>query len=82
MAITAAGLNNTLSQQGAFTLFAPTNDAFDALGEETLNLLLATPDQLQDLLLYHTVQGTAIGSVAAIAAAGSAINNRSRHCRH
>jgi len=77
MAITAAGLNDTLSQEGAFTLFAPSNDAFDALDEETLNLLLATPDQLQDLLLYHVVRETEIDSVAAIAAAGSAVPSAS-----
>ena len=38
-------------------VFAPTNDAFDALPEGVLDSLLADPDKLTDILLYHVVEG-------------------------
>jgi uncharacterized surface protein with fasciclin (FAS1) repeats len=58
-AITAAGLVETLQGEGPFTVFAPTNDAFEALGEEQLNTLLKpkNQDQLADILTYHVVPG-------------------------
>src|SRR5512134_1103898 len=58
-AVQAAGLAETLSGEGPFTVFAPTDDAFAALPEGTLdNLLLAeNKQQLTDILLYHVVPG-------------------------
>jgi transforming growth factor-beta-induced protein len=58
-AVQAAGLAETLSGDGPFTVFAPTDDAFAALPEETLdNLLLPeNKQQLTDILLYHVVPG-------------------------
>lgn len=57
-ALQAAGLAETLSSEGPFTLFAPTNDAFAALPEGTLEGLLADPaGDLTDILLYHVVSG-------------------------
>jgi uncharacterized surface protein with fasciclin (FAS1) repeats len=58
-AVQAAGLAETLSGEGPFTVFAPTNDAFAALPEGTLdNLLLPeNKQQLTDILLYHVVPG-------------------------
>ena len=58
-AVTAADLVETLSGEGPFTVFAPTDDAFAALPEGTLDSLLL-PDnkqQLIDILLYHVVSG-------------------------
>jgi uncharacterized surface protein with fasciclin (FAS1) repeats len=59
-ALTAAGLDGTLSEPGSFTLFAPTDAAFDALPDNLVNALLEDPDGvLSDVLLYH-----AVGSIA------------------
>ena len=58
-AIQAAGLVETLSGEGPFTIFAPTDDAFAALPEGTLDglLLAENKQQLTDILLYHVVPG-------------------------
>jgi len=47
----------TLSGPGPYTVFAPTNDAFAALPDDVLNELLADPDSLTKILLYHVVPG-------------------------
>ena len=54
-AVTAAGLAETLSGPGPFTVFAPVNDAFAALPAGTLDTLLKAENkgQLTDVLLYH-----------------------------
>jgi uncharacterized surface protein with fasciclin (FAS1) repeats len=54
-AVTAAGLAETLSGPGPFTVYAPLNDAFAALPEGTVETLLKPENkgQLTDLLLYH-----------------------------
>jgi uncharacterized surface protein with fasciclin (FAS1) repeats len=58
-AVTAADLVETLSGEGPFTVFAPTDDAFAALPEGTLDSLLLPENkqQLIDILLYHVVSG-------------------------
>jgi uncharacterized surface protein with fasciclin (FAS1) repeats len=58
-AVQAAGLAETLSSEGPFTVFAPTDDAFAALPEGTLESLLLPENQQQltDILLYHVVPG-------------------------
>jgi len=57
-AVQAAGLVETLSGEGPFTVFAPTDDAFAALPEGTLEKLLEDPEgDLKDTLLYHVVPG-------------------------
>jgi transforming growth factor-beta-induced protein len=56
-AATAAGLVETLQGDGPFTVFAPTDDAFAALPEGTLEGLLADPEALKQILLYHVVSG-------------------------
>jgi len=58
-AVTAADLGATLAGEGPFTVFAPTNAAFDTVDPETLSALL-TPekkDDLTGLLTYHVVAG-------------------------
>ena len=54
-AVTAAGLAETLSGPGPFTVFAPVNDAFAALPAGTVETLLKPENkgQLTDILLYH-----------------------------
>lgn len=66
-AVQAAGLAETLSSEGPFTVFAPTDDAFAALPEGTLdNLLLPeNKQQLTDILLYHVVPGKVMASEVA-----------------
>ncbi|MCK0119088.1 fasciclin domain-containing protein [Loktanella sp. F6476L] len=54
-AVGAAGLAETLSGPGPFTVYAPLNDAFDALPAGTVTTLLQSEnkDQLINVLLYH-----------------------------
>jgi uncharacterized surface protein with fasciclin (FAS1) repeats len=61
-AIEAADLDGTLTTGGPFTLFAPTNAAFDALPDGTLDAVLADPDLLEAVLLYHVVSGSTLSS--------------------
>jgi transforming growth factor-beta-induced protein len=57
-AVQAAGLEDALRGKGPFTVFAPTDDAFAALPEGTVDALLADPEgDLKDILLYHVVPG-------------------------
>ncbi|MBL6658420.1 MAG: fasciclin domain-containing protein, partial [Flavobacteriales bacterium] len=56
-AINAAGLNETLDTGGPFTLFAPTDEAFAALPEGTVDDLLLALPQLTEVLLHHVVAG-------------------------
>jgi len=56
-AVTAADLVDTLKGEGPFTVFAPTDDAFAALPEGTVDALLNDIPALTDLLLYHVVPG-------------------------
>ncbi|MFN3555795.1 MAG: fasciclin domain-containing protein [Bacteroidales bacterium] len=57
-AVVAAGLVDALSGAGPFTVFAPTNAAFDALPAGLLDELLADPSgDLTSILLYHVVAG-------------------------
>merc|ERR1712079_804964 len=57
-AVKAAGLVETLSGEGPFTVFAPTNDAFAKIPADTLNGLLADKEALTAVLLRHVVSGT------------------------
>ncbi|WP_322866985.1 fasciclin domain-containing protein [Aquicoccus sp. G2-2] len=54
-AVTAAGLADTLSGPGPFTVYAPVNDAFAALPQGTVETLLMPENkvQLTNVLLYH-----------------------------
>ena len=54
-ALEAAGLAETLSGEGPFTVFAPTDEAFAAMPEGELERLLASPDELAQVLSYHVV---------------------------
>ena len=58
-AIQAAGLVDTLKGEGPFTVFAPTDEAFAALPEGTVeNLLMPeNKDQLIAVLTYHVIPG-------------------------
>ena len=56
-AVTAAELGGTLSSDGPFTVFAPTDDAFAALPEGTVEGLLEDIPALTSILTYHVVAG-------------------------
>lgn len=58
-AVKAAGLVDVLSSEGPFTVFAPTNEAFDNLPKGTVETLLKpeNKEQLQTILKYHVVSG-------------------------
>jgi transforming growth factor-beta-induced protein len=56
-AITTAELAGTLKGEGPFTVFAPTNDAFDKLEDGVLRTLLDNPSVLAEVLQYHVVSG-------------------------
>ncbi len=56
-AIQTAELEETLSGEGPFTVFAPTDAAFDALPQGALDELLDDKDALTDVLLYHVADG-------------------------
>jgi len=56
-AVTAAGLATQLGGEngGPWTLLAPSNEAFDALGEQAIKSLLADPSQLANVLSAHVI---------------------------
>ena len=51
-ALEATGLDETLENNGPFTIFAPTNEAFDAVQETVAGL---SEEELRDVLLYHVL---------------------------
>lgn len=63
-AVQAAGLVDTLKGEGPFTVFAPTDAAFAALPEGTVEALLRpeNKDQLVAILTYHVVPGKVMSS--------------------
>lgn len=65
-ALQASGLDKALKEEGAFTVFAPTDEAFLRLPKGTLdNLLLPeNKDQLVSILTYHVVSGNVDGATA------------------
>ncbi|WP_100657237.1 fasciclin domain-containing protein [Alteromonas flava] len=72
-ALEATGLDATLSDASAsFTVFAPTDDAFALLGDDTINALLADTEQLTDILTYHVLSGE-VDATAAANAVGTTV---------
>ncbi|MCI5047255.1 MAG: fasciclin domain-containing protein [Aquisalinus sp.] len=63
-AVQAAGLEQTLRSEGPFTVFAPTDAAFDALPSGTVETLLKpeNKDQLVSILTYHVVPGKVLST--------------------
>lgn len=62
--LVAAGLDVTLGDKGAFTIFAPTDEAFDKLPAGTLGKLMLpeNKEKLRSLLLYHVVAGQVLAA--------------------
>jgi transforming growth factor-beta-induced protein len=56
-AITTANLGTALIAPGPYTVFAPSNAAFDKLDAGVLDILIANPEVLTEVLQYHVVSG-------------------------
>ncbi len=63
-ALKASGLDVTLGQKGTYTIFAPTDEAFQKLDKATLDKLLLpeNKEKLRSLLLYHVVAGNVMAA--------------------
>lgn len=61
-AVEAAGLVEVLQGEGPFTVFAPTDDAFAALPEGTIEALLADIPTLTAILTYHVLPGAVMST--------------------
>ncbi len=61
-AVQAAGLVDTLSGEGPFTVFAPSDEAFAKLPEGTLDSLLQDVEKLKGILTYHVLTGKVMSS--------------------
>ena len=73
-ALQTADLVGTLADEAAtFTVFAPTDEAFAALGEDTIATLLSDTESLTDVLLYHVVGGAAADSIDATSRYGDVL---------
>jgi uncharacterized surface protein with fasciclin (FAS1) repeats len=74
-ALQAAELDDDLQGSGPFTVFAPTDDAFDALPPGTVDALLepAAKDDLTDLLTYHVIAGDDLVANDVVALDGNTI---------
>lgn len=73
-AVNEAGLAETLSGEGPFTVFAPTNAAFDALPAGTVDTLLEDPTgDLADILKLHVISGSEVTSAQAAEAVGTCV---------
>lgn len=64
-AVKAAGLLETISGPGPFTVFAPTDQAFSKLPEGTVENLLKDKEKLTEVLTYHVIPGTVMAAEVA-----------------
>ncbi len=70
----AAGLVETLKGPGPFTVFAPTDAAFRKLPAGAVDALLADPDRLRAVLLYHVVPGRVTAAQVSGLTSASTVN--------
>ncbi|MGK0500978.1 MAG: putative surface protein with fasciclin (FAS1) repeats [Oceanicoccus sp.] len=74
VALAAAGLDGALADDNAtYTVFAPTNAAFDALPAGTVTALLADIPALTDILNLHVISGAAVDSITALSLSGTEV---------
>jgi uncharacterized surface protein with fasciclin (FAS1) repeats len=77
-AVKAAGLSDTLSGEGPFTVFAPTDEAFAALGTTVQDLLKPeNKDKLASILKYHVVSGRVFAAQAKDLKEATTVNGKS-----
>ncbi|MBK9121977.1 MAG: phosphate ABC transporter substrate-binding protein PstS family protein [Chloroflexi bacterium] len=72
--VEAAGLVETLSGEGPFTVFAPTNDAFAALPDFVVEYVTSNPEVLTAVLTYHVVAGAAVSSDQVVSGPVASVN--------
>ncbi len=77
-AVTAAGLAETLSGTGPFTVFAPTDEAFAKIPAETLTDLLKpeNKEKLAGILTYHVVSGKVLAADVVKLTAAKTVNGQ------
>lgn len=76
-AVKAAGLVETLSGEGPFTVFAPTDAAFAALPEGTIESLLKDKEKLTSILTYHVIPGKVTASDVVKVTSAETVNGES-----
>ena len=76
-AVEAAGLVDTLKGEGPFTVFAPTDAAFAALPEGTVEALLADTEALTGVLTYHVVDGKVLAEDVVTLDSAETLNGQS-----
>ena len=76
-----AGLAGTLAGEGPFTVFAPTDEAFEGVPQETLDALAEDREMLRAVLLYHVVEGEARASDVASMRSAETLNGDSVRLR-
>ena len=60
-AVKAAGLVDTLKGPGPFTVFAPTDEAFNKIPKADCDMLMKDPVKLKEVLTFHVVEGKMYG---------------------
>ena len=76
-AVKAAGLVETLSGPGPFTVFAPTDEAFAKLPPGTIDALLKDIPKLKAVLTYHVVGGKVMASDVVKLSSAKTVNGQS-----
>lgn len=78
-AVKAAELVETLKGKGPFTVFAPSDDAFSAIPEETIKELLKpeNKEKLQGILTYHVVSGSVMAADVVKLKSADTVNGQS-----
>jgi uncharacterized surface protein with fasciclin (FAS1) repeats len=76
-----AGLAGTLSQEGPYTVFAPTDAAFRKVPPRTLKYLAKHPAKLRAVLLYHVVAGKVMSSDVVMLKSAKTLNGKSVRIR-
>jgi len=78
-ALEASGLDAVLADESStFTVFAPTDDAFAALGSGAIEALLADTDALTNVLLGHVISGNSVSAETAFSLAGGTVDAANR----
>ena len=75
-AVTAAGLVDTLSSPGPFTVLAPNDDAFAKHTKEELEKLIADKDLLTSILTYHVIAGKFMSTDVAKLKSAKTVNGK------
>lgn len=68
-AIAAGGFTDALNEEGPWTIFAPSNAAFEALGEDDVAAILGDTEQLTAIVTYHIVKGQSLSAANLVTSA-------------